>query len=215
MADPTKPARLREAAAEVLRSRDKTALRDAIKHLDEAYRAALAEPPAPDLLAAVEAIRTMKVETRTPVDSAFNAGIESAATWLESRSAPASREAGLTGLQKQRLAAAALAAAAPAPDLLAAVEAQHHLVEGLNADGDDRAGCMCGDPECAVLALIESRDAPASREAGLDAERLREFLHERICDRRAIHDETLGRCADLAAEYARLAGAPVTEVPHG
>lgn len=33
----------------------------------------------------VAAVRGMKVETRTAIDSAFNAGLESAATWLEGR----------------------------------------------------------------------------------------------------------------------------------
>jgi hypothetical protein len=37
---------------------------------------------------------------------------------------------------------------------------------------------------------------------GLDVERLRLYLHDHLCDPRASHDESLGRCSALAAAYA-------------
>src|SRR5262245_26086385 len=55
---------LQEAAAAVLRARDKTALRDAIGQLDKAYRATLDATPTLDVERLAEALRTNEIFRR-------------------------------------------------------------------------------------------------------------------------------------------------------
>ena len=44
-----------------------------------------------------------------------------------------------------------------------AVAARHRYVEIVNSDGDERAGCICEDPECELYALAAT---PAEDEEG-------------------------------------------------
>lgn len=103
--------------------------------------------------------------------------------------------------------------AAPAPDLLAAVEAlrQTGIPEG------DRNEFTRGFDAALeqVRALIESRSLSTSREAGLDAERLAAALNNTVgtvgwmhFTRSAPADEWLSNAKAIAAEYARLAASP-------
>lgn len=50
--------------------------------------------------------------------------------------------------------------------------------------------------------LTDEAESSAAAPAPLDVERLRLYLHDHLCDPRASHDESLGRCSALAAAYA-------------
>ena len=93
------------------------------------------------------------------------------------------------------------------PGLLAAVKAlpQYHRPTSWYAQGFEEC-------RAAVLALIESRSVPASREAGLDAERLeqamRATMHRSSDDGHDLDGHWDEWTVAIAAEYARLAATP-------
>lgn len=122
----------------------------------------------------------------------------------------------------------AAALAAPAPDLLAAVDgAALHDIFARHRYSPTRGECIEGDDDGSasqaqhltklVLALIESRSPSTSREAGLDAETVR-ALREAIITEVCAYDLSIERTSvsggvDRAFVKigARLAASPVTE----